>query len=187
FKIKCGRDQAAELDLVKALARFPSAPSLRLDPNRAWNTDEAVRFLQSCSTAVSDWVEDPTNEWSEWGSIADRTGIPVAIDEPLATHAHDVLAASGSSVVVLKPMVLGGIGASLRWTQAARQVGHAVTISQLFDGPTAMVAYIHLAFAVQSTSLAPGLGPHAALDGYASLGQKAPRALRADHLAAPAA
>ncbi len=163
FKVKCGRDAAAE---QRALLQIAPAPNvhLRLDPNGAWSKDEALEFLSDVSGLPIEWVEDPTSDPTEWPELRQTIGIRIALDEPLARgiSEHEVRALR-PDVVVLKPMALGGFSAALRWVAIARSEGASICVSHLFDGKTAMSANLHLAFAVQTPQFAAGLGRHIAL------------------------
>lgn len=188
FKIKCGRDTERELSFVHDLARLTPLPKLRLDPNQAWDRDATVSFIDRLKDVTIEWIEDPTPRFEEWTEITRLTGVECAIDEPLSDHpSDDVLRRSGAGFVILKPMALGGFIASLGWARQALALQMPVNVSHLFDGPIALEACAHLAFAVQSQKHVPGLGNHAALDGYAALGYARPALLRPGHLAAPPA
>jgi L-alanine-DL-glutamate epimerase-like enolase superfamily enzyme len=188
FKIKCGRDAQREHSYVRDLARLTPLPKLRLDPNRAWDREAALSFVDGLRDVTVEWIEDPTLRLEEWSQIAQTTGIAIAVDEPLCEEPKDdVIERSGAGLVILKPMALGGFTACLGWARRALRLGIPVSISHLFDGPVALEACAHLAFAIQSRNHAPGLGNHAALDGYAALGLARPDLLRPGHLAAPSA
>lgn len=163
FKFKCGRDADRERE---ALLRVASAPGVRfrLDANGGFSLAEAESFLLRLPLDLVEWVEDPTERVSEWAELRTRTGIRLALDEPLtrglSAEQADQLA---PDVVVLKPMALGGFSACARWATWARAHGVKVCVSHLFDGRVAMSATMQLAFAVQDPRFAAGLGEHVAL------------------------
>jgi hypothetical protein len=70
----------------------------------------------------------------------------------------------GAAAVVLKPMLLGFLGA---WELglAVRPRGYDVVVTHLFDGPVALASACALALAV-GTAKAQGLAPHGALTLY---------------------
>lgn len=184
FKFKCGRDLSREREVILRAASFPDV-RVRIDPNESFSLKEALDFLSDLPREAIDWIEDPTNNVAEWGSLRRSTGVPLALDEPLArglsaTRAEEI----GPDVVVLKPMALGGFSASARWAEWAKRSGASVCISHLFDGNTAMGAAIHLAFALQEPRYAAGLGLHPALERDPS-GTSLPLGLACDLLSCP--
>lgn len=184
FKFKCGRDSKREKEAVLRAASFP-AVRLRFDPNGAFDLNEAVRFLEGLPLERIDWMEDPTSTMSEWGPLRDLTGVPLALDEPLARGlSRDDADLLAPDVVVLKPMALGGFSPSAKWAEWARERGASVCVSHLFDGNTAMNATIQLAFVVQDPHYAAGLGLHQALASDPS-GTPRARGLLCDTLSCP--
>lgn len=163
FKFKCGRDPGPEKEALLSVASLPGL-RLRLDPNGALSLAEAERFLSALPLELIEWVEDPTEHISDWGGLRARTGIRLALDEPLARGLSANQASQvAPDVIVLKPMAVGGFSACVSWATWARARGASVCVSHLFDGRAAMSATIQLAFALQDPRFAAGLGEHAAL------------------------
>ncbi len=182
FKIKVGRDLNAELRCLSALsARFGPELRVRLDPNQAWSAHEMTVLSREAFEFDFEWIEDPTSEADGWREL--ESSVPFAADEILigedpSTFFLDLL---GAHFVLLKPMALGGFLACLAWAHVARQSRRPVSISHLFDGPRALDACVHLAFALQTPGLTPGLGLHAGLEGWA----EEPQYVKVDHLVLP--
>lgn len=163
FKFKCGREPRQEREAILCALKF-SDVRIRIDPNGAFSLKGATEFLLDLPCEAIDWIEDPTCDLNEWGSLRRVTKVPVALDEPLARGLNAAQAEEvRPDVVVLKPMALGGFSSCMKWAAWARGNGASVCVSHLFDGNTAMNAAIHLAFAVQTPHHAAGLGLHAAL------------------------
>ncbi len=85
--------------------------------------------------------------------------IRVAADEALASDAglERVLAARAADVLVLKPAVLGGLHATLRASERAREAGCALYVTSLLDGAVSRAAALALAAALPGPLLACGL------------------------------
>lgn len=167
FKIKCGRDDTTELRVIEEMCQSAPSVRLRLDANGAWSLERASRFIKQLPQERIDWVEDPTDDPSEWALLKRASSVRLGVDEPLVFE--DVETGSETlvaDVIVLKPMALGGFCRCVQWAARAKETDKLVAVSHLFDGPVAMSACIHLAFAVQSPEVAPGLGRHAALGSY---------------------
>jgi o-succinylbenzoate synthase len=168
IKLKVGvlTPQAEVAAIARLRAEFGASFRLRLDANRAWTAATARERLVSFAAHGIEFIEEPTA--SDERLIA--PAIPVALDESLpeaATWPSAELEARGVTAWVLKPTLVGGIGAALRLARRARELGLGLVISHAFEGPVAFAALTELALAVGSP-LAQGLGPHVALDGWAS-------------------
>lgn len=169
LKFKVGVEPELELQRVREAAPFlPERLSLRLDPNQAWSGAEFEAFLELEPELRErfEFVEDPFESFDDWGHYA--TMHTLAVDELLTgvPPSHEFIDALGARFVILKPMALGGYTESLAWAEAARQAGARVSVSHLLDGPVALDAVVELAFAVQSSGIATGLGLHPGLEAW---------------------
>lgn len=181
LKIKlCAQDDVAfarELAALEALRRaLPPSIELRFDPNAAYALGEARDRLRALAPLRPAFVEQPVpaQDLERLGPCA----APWAADESLMdpTTAARLLEASACSAFILKPAVLGLLGA---YDLAARAQarGLSVVVTHLFDGPIAHAAACELALALPRPPLACGL------DREGDLGL--PPSLSIPHLAAP--
>jgi len=182
-KLKVGR-AAADAPTVRAVRdALPPHVALRLDANRAWTPDEARRFADAVAGLDLAFVEEPLADPDGLEALARDTGLPVALDESLS--GATVLIPPWAVAVVLKPTILGGIGATRAWVGAARAAGVPAVLSGAFESGVGMRA-------VAALALATGAEP-AGLDPYRRLAADvlAPRLpldaplVRADDLFAP--
>lgn len=169
LKLKVGRDPEAELAFAAHLRQRagPETLRLRIDANRAWPLEQTPSYLERWAALAPEYVEEP----SAHGPWERSSPVPLALDESLRDVEPDVAWLArrpGAGVLVLKPMLLGGIVRCLAWARAAQQTGKAVVVSHLFDGPLALSACAQLAFAIQSPQCALALGPHAGLGAWRS-------------------
>ena len=72
--------------------------------------------------------------------------------------------AIAASIAVLKPMVLGGLRACVRFAEAAGRVRLRSFVTTTFEGPVGTAHALHLAAAVADPALACGLASHEVLD-----------------------
>lgn len=165
FKIKLGRagNFEAEMAGVRAARRtLGAALPLRLDVNRAWSPSEAQRACELLEALDIEFIEEPCAPLTR----ALRSRVPLALDESLqGLEAEDLEAwaqRTGASVLILKPMVLGGLSHCLELAGCARSLGLGVVVSHTLDGPVALLAAATLALALP-TMAAQGLAPHAGL------------------------
>ena len=180
FKLKIGADAQADQLRCSTLRRLRPAAEIRLDANRAWSEAELLERIRPFRDLGCAYIEEPLLTLdlqalaaSAPGTAAtramlERLPVPLALDESLqspgAAAALDQIAPGlPIAAIVVKPMVLGGIGPSVTLAQAARRHGLGAVFSHLFDGPLALDATAALALCWGSPDMAQGLAPHRAL------------------------
>jgi len=143
-KIKVGRDWDAELALARTVRA--AGLTLRADANGAWSPSQAPARLAALAALGVELVEEP-------GVASDL--LRVAADESLLDGPSD------SPVIVLKPMLLGGI---LRCLALAQESRAEVVVTHMWDGPVGLALAAALAFALpRARVLACGLDRHPGL------------------------
>ena len=163
LKLKVGSAEPREdTARIAALRRVLGPhPRVRIDANGAWQPEIALEFLESVKEFDLELVEQPVPaddlEGLSW--VAARSPIPVAVDEGLAVPRirEAVLAQGIGSVVVIKPMVAGGLRASSRLARTAREKRLRVLVTTTFEGPVGTAAALHLAAVFGDPGLAHGL------------------------------
>jgi o-succinylbenzoate synthase len=178
LKLKLGRPGRFDFELQAARAlrdRLGPEGGLRLDGNRAFSLDEARRLLPALAELVPEFIEEPLAEPQQLAAL--RSPVPVALDESLgllpARALRPLLQTGAASVVVLKPMALGGPRSCLAlleqlFDEPGRARG-AACVTHFFDGTVGYLAALHLAAALGSERSC-GLDAHAGL----ALGPRAP-------------
>ncbi|WP_412063553.1 o-succinylbenzoate synthase [Rubrivirga sp. IMCC45206] len=131
-KLKVGRQPVDDdLPLVTAVRKaLPDAVALRLDANRAWGWDDAVRFAEGVRGLALDYIEEPLRDASRLPELWHDTGLPVAVDESVQEGAP---IRGWATAAVLKPTLVGGIGATIRRATEARLVGVRPVLSAAFE------------------------------------------------------
>ena len=160
LKISDGLDR--EIVALQSIRRaHPSLP-LRLDGNRRVPLALLRRHASALEALELELLEEPCS--SEEAVAALELPLPWALDESLRDPEHRarLLDTERVAALVLKPMVLGGIGACLQLAEQGAERGAGCLISHTFDGPIARAASAELALALQ-TPFAAGLGEHPAL------------------------
>jgi o-succinylbenzoate synthase len=165
FKIKLGRAGHLEAELagVRELRRaLGAAARLRLDVNGAWSEADAASACSALEALDIEFLEEPSSDLAR----PLDTCIPIALDESLEGRHPDDLGwlarRSGAALVVLKPMVLGGLSRCLDLARRATDLNLGVVVSHSFDGPVALIGAAALALALP-TRTAHGLAPHSGL------------------------
>jgi L-alanine-DL-glutamate epimerase-like enolase superfamily enzyme len=118
--------------------------------------------------------------------VREASGLPIAADESVTSPAAAaaLLASKAVDVLVLKPMVLGGLRVSLAIAQRAAREGVSCIVTTTIDTGVATAAALHLAAAIPGAPLANGLATAAFL---ASDLLVAPLPIEAGSMAVPAA
>lgn len=149
LKIKVGaRTVAADKKRLSAIRDNLERPlNIRIDANGAWDRTTAEHALTEFSDLDIEYVEQPLPPDDLTGHAALRSGpIPIALDETLATHDLDrILARDAADVLILKPMVLGGIDQARAAASDAMNAGIDPVITTTIDGVVARTAAGHLA------------------------------------------
>jgi L-alanine-DL-glutamate epimerase-like enolase superfamily enzyme len=97
FKVKVGKDVDADLRRVAAIqAAAAGRATLRLDANRAYGRDDAIRFASSIDAEGIELFEQPcgAEDWDSNAAVAAASNVPLMLDEPICTLA-DIQRASG--------------------------------------------------------------------------------------------
>lgn len=160
-KLKVGRRAVArDADRTRALrAALGPDVALRLDANRAWAFGEAVTFADAVGDVSLAYIEEPLAEPGRLGALAERTGLPIALDETTRERSPGELSGQAPvAAVVLKPTLLGGIAASRRWVDWARSVGATPVVSSSYESGVGTRLLVRLAAA--HPTVPAGLSAH---------------------------
>ena len=158
LKIRGPEDEA----LLSALReRLGTEFSIRLDANGAWDVPTAIKILRKFEAYDIEYVEQPTDplDYDALGRVRAEVSIPVAADE-LVTDRSSVkrMVEDGSvDVVVLKPMIQGGIRACLDMARLAEAGNVKVVLTTTLDAIIGRTATAHLAAACSTPGMANGL------------------------------
>ena len=88
FKVKVGKDVAADLARVAAIQRSVAGrATLRLDANRAFSRDDGVRFAGALDPSGIELFEQPcdSDDWDANAAVAAASPVPLMLDEPICT------------------------------------------------------------------------------------------------------
>jgi L-alanine-DL-glutamate epimerase-like enolase superfamily enzyme len=86
FKIKVGKDPAADLRRVEEIQRaIGGRASMRIDANRAYAEADACRFAAALDPSGIELFEQPCNaeDWDANARVAAVSPVPVMLDEPI--------------------------------------------------------------------------------------------------------
>jgi o-succinylbenzoate synthase len=165
LKLKVAGRPIAEDEARLSAVRRAVGPNihLRVDANGAWEETEAGRALKTLSGFNLELCEQPVAaEAAETlCRLQSSAPCPLAADESLAhPEALRTLLESTPTVriLVLKPMVLGGLLPTLALAREAARRGLEAYVTSSLDGVIARAGAAHLAAALPSGRYASGLG-----------------------------
>ena len=92
---------------------------LRLDANRGWSYDQALRFACVVVGEAIDFLEEPTGNPAEFERLYASTGLPYALDETLR-ETIDLTPFPHAAALIIKPTLMGSFDRLSSW--AARSV-----------------------------------------------------------------
>ncbi|MCC5828874.1 MAG: o-succinylbenzoate synthase [Phycisphaeraceae bacterium] len=156
LKVKVGRkDPSEERELIDQLLELeaPAVPGienrsfrLRLDGNRAWSLDDALRFFDGLNGDRIEYLEEPLRCPQDHDVFVQKTGLRIALDETLVDlNPNSDPPIGRATALVLKPAVLGGFGVVMDWIRYARQNGIVASLSSCYESGVAARFYAALA------------------------------------------
>lgn len=163
LKLKVGgRTLSTDEQLVAAVRRAAGPDvKLRLDPNQAWNINQAIESILRLSRYQLEFVEQPVTAADIKGLAEVRRSVPVAIaaDESLGSldDLHRLLDTGAAGIFVIKAARLGGLRASLDIVREVIEGGQSAIITTALESGVGIAAAVHLAAALPPQSYAHGL------------------------------
>lgn len=154
IKLKVGREPTVdqEIEFVQQVRqRLRPDQRLRLDANRRWSLEQAVRFGKGVQRLGIEYIEEPLKRPRECELFLERTEVPYALDETLVQSPrleHFPRAAA----LVVKPTLLG----NRRVFDRLQSAGIPLVFSSCFESALGLLAVARLA-ASYSPALPAGL------------------------------
>lgn len=166
LKLKvAGRPLAEDVARLQAVRDAVGAQvRLRLDANGGWTEAEAERALAALAVQPLELCEQPVapEALEALDRVGARAPCPLAVDESLCSpegvRALLERPPRGVGILVLKPMVLGGLLPALWLAREAAHKGLEAYVTSSLDGVIARAGATHLAAALPSGQYASGLG-----------------------------
>lgn len=137
IKIKVGRNNFNDdLEIVKNIrGETGKNIKLRLDANGRWDINEAIDHLKQLEQFDIEYIEQPVKSIDGFTGIRENTSIPLAADESLRSYedAISIINNNLAPVLVLKPMMLGGLTPSMKIINQAEKKGLKIVITSSFE------------------------------------------------------
>jgi len=134
---------------------------LRIDANGAWGGEQAIRTIRALEVYNLECVEQPVNPCNleDMRRVREAVETPIAADESITDYenARHVLRREAAQILVLKPMVIGGLRPARRIAKLAQAAGAAVVVTTTIDAGVGTAAALHLAATLPHSGPACGL------------------------------
>ena len=172
-KLKVGAARSVEEERRRVAAvREALGPviRLRIDANGAWGVEQAIRTIRELEGYALEMVEQPVaaGDLAGLARVRAAAGVPIAADEDVTDvkAAERVLEAGAADVLVVKPMVVGGLRPGRRVIELAARAGAGAVVTTALEAGVGVAAALHLAATLPPGSPACGLatGPLLAAD-----------------------
>lgn len=162
IKIKVGRHPLTkDIEIVnKAAEMLPVDVRLRLDGNRLWDFETALKFGKRVDKRCLEYIEEPfaINDIKQISEFYLQTGIGLALDESLGIiNSNGVGGALGVSAFILKPMLLGGFKRVGEFIELAKKHRIKPVISSCFEVGPGFIALLKIAAVIDFDNSASGL------------------------------
>ncbi|MEX1023169.1 MAG: enolase C-terminal domain-like protein, partial [Dehalococcoidia bacterium] len=170
LKVKVGVASVAE-DYRRLAGLREACPEavIRLDANGAWDEATALEAMAAFAPLGIELLEQPVaaHDVEALARVRERAPMRIAADEAAADPAtlERVLALRAADIVVLKPMLLGGLAAAAKIAVRAAEHGIGAFVTTTFDSSVGTAAALHLAASLPADAAhGLGTGEHLATD-----------------------
>ena len=141
--------------------------ALRIDANGAWDPKRAIATIRTLEEYDLELVEQPVaaDEVDDMARVRAAVSVPIAADEDVTSlaAAQRVLEVGAADVLVIKPMVVGGLRPARQIAELASAAGASVVVTTTIDAGVGTAAALHLAATLPPASPACGLATGALL------------------------
>lgn len=183
LKLKAGRGDPGEEagQILRIAAELPSDARLRIDANRAWDWDTAVRFGRAAAHTAIAFIEEPLADPAGLAEYPKAAGLPIALDESLAPwiaalldHGPEALASAApwlapalraARALVLKPTLCGEFERLIALPERLPEFRGNLVISAMFESDLGAGMLAQLAAALGPAAAPAGLDTLDWLDG----------------------
>lgn len=134
---------------------------LRLDANGAWTVEQAIRTIRALELYDPEFVEQPVrpDDLAGLKQVQEAVHTPIAADESITDYdtARRILEREAVRILILKPMVLGGLRPARQIADLAQTAAIPVVVTTTIDAGMGTAAALHLAATLPPSAPACGL------------------------------
>jgi o-succinylbenzoate synthase len=161
LKLKCGRGNFREdFEIISAIReKVGDNINIRIDINGKWNLRQALKNIYELEPFNLEYIEQPVNALDDFSILRNHSSIPLAADESIRSisEAQHFISANCVSILVLKPMMIGGLLPTIQIIQLAEKNGIDCVITSSFESVIGRANAV-IAGAMTKNNFAHGLG-----------------------------
>jgi glucarate dehydratase len=145
-----------ELEAFRALAKAFPDDNVRIDPNGAWSTEQAIRFGQAIEDLRNDYLEDPVYGLNGLRRVRQMVRVPLATNtvvvnfEQLAANVLEV----GVDVILLDTTFWGGIRPCIKAAGVCETFQLGVAVHSSGELGVQLATMLHLGAVIPNLSYA---------------------------------
>ncbi len=145
-----------ELEAFRALAKAFPEDNVRIDPNGAWSTEQAIRFGQAIEDLRNDYLEDPVYGLNGLRRVRQMARVPLATNtvvvnfEQLAANVLNV----GVDVILLDTTFWGGIRPCIKAAGICETFQLGVAVHSSGELGVQLATMLHLGAVIPNLSYA---------------------------------
>jgi glucarate dehydratase len=145
-----------ELEAFRALANAFPGDNVRIDPNGAWSTEQAIRFGQAIEDLRNDYLEDPVYGLNGMRRVRQMVRVPLATNtvvvnfEQLAANVLDM----GVDVILLDTTFWGGIRPCIKAAGVCETFQLGVAVHSSGELGVQLATMLHLGAIIPNLSYA---------------------------------
>jgi glucarate dehydratase len=145
-----------ELEAFRALAKAFPEDTVRIDPNGAWSTEQAIRFGQAIEDLRNDYLEDTVYGLNGMRRVRQMVRVPLATNtvvvnfEQLAANVLDV----GADVILLDTTFWGGMRACIKAAGVCETFQLGVAVQSSGELGVQLATMLHLGAVIPNLSYA---------------------------------
>ena len=163
-KLKVGMAASIEAESRRVAAvreAMGTGMALRLDANGAWGVEQAIGTMMALEPYGIEFVEQPVmcGDIEALRRVRAAVRTPIAADEDVTSvaAAERVLRAGAAQVLIIKPMVVGGLRPARVIIERAQAYGVSCIVTTTLDTGIGTAAALHLAATLPAPVPACGL------------------------------
>jgi len=161
IKIKAGRDNYEDdAQVIKSIRdKLGYDFKIRIDANGKWDPANAIKILNFLEKYKIEYVEQPVCSIEDFLRLKGQINIPVAADESIrkVKDAENFINKNAADVLILKPMMLGGLLPTLKIIELCEKNKIDAVITSSFESSLGRSFAVFAASTVKN-KIAHGLG-----------------------------
>lgn len=108
--VKLKVNQLTLKEAINVAKKLKNQFQLRIDVNKAWPLEHALKFCRLFKKNSFEYLEDPVNNFEDLEYFSKKTGFPIAVDEYFREASFKKLLRLPSlKAIIIKPMLQGGL------------------------------------------------------------------------------